>query len=715
MVLPILIAVITAPALLGTQESIRQSQAKEKREEHRARRCNLIATCVKSSLRSREINGRPIVLKNGKLYIDTGTSDGEAFGHPYAGYFLPYPDEKYEGLVTTITDEAPIMNWVYVDKDTHEVKYGVRVNAQPNLTGPFDCTRQDRRLIFDGWEGWCAVEEFPTIWALYFDKDDDGLRSKVAPGTRVLEVELARKEKKWVKEVEARKQDQTTKRSVETREDAPVDTPITVEPQLNLPGTGSALPEPFKMPKSIFAKDPPAPAPEPVRPITPPPKTPPPKTPPPKTPPTKTPPPKTPPPKTPPPNSLPPKPSPVPVGSAKSKSSPLGDLAGRPLRHQRGSRALAQAQKFEALGQKSTPTPPPPKVERPIMLRSSSGSDMSESGGNGYAPAPTPGRPDSSTLTPGAPAPTPAMVLSLEPKSKAPAFDPAVFGGYLGEAPARSPQRNRSGSNTSANGNGQSPLRRKDSALTDSEAPKGPLPRVPISPTKGRSTSPSKNKPPVPRLYTGSGSRRPVSPEKNRATSPEKRRLNTIKESPKVPPKSTPPKSQPNKLTKRSPTSASYRRGSESSRDGDSKSIPVPRPLARTATAPAAPPRVSMAATMTTGEKGSMHRNMSSIGGSDPSSADRSPYAKTNSSLYREIEDVLRPSTGTTASSSRTNSNNTQPPRRGDRAPPLKRSATSKAPSGGSEGVRSPLQRMFSIGRRSSGSKKEEGDENGAK
>lgn len=106
------------------------------------------------------------------------------------------------------------MNWIYVDKDTYEVKYGVRADAQPNITGPFDCTRQDRRLTFDGWEGWCAVEEFPTIWALYFDKDDDGLRSKVAEGTRVLDIELTRKEKRWKKESEARQQDQTTKREV---------------------------------------------------------------------------------------------------------------------------------------------------------------------------------------------------------------------------------------------------------------------------------------------------------------------------------------------------------------------------------------------------------------------------------------------------------------------------------------------------------------------
>ncbi|OCL13791.1 hypothetical protein AOQ84DRAFT_309952 [Glonium stellatum] len=238
MVLSLLIPILVCPGLLGTQESIRQSQQKEKREEHRARRCNLIATCVKSSLRSREIDGRPVVLRDGKLYIDTGTSNGEPFGHQYAGYYLPYPDTKYEGLVTTITDVAPIMNWVYVDKETYEVKYGVRLDAQPNLTGPFDCTRQDRRLTFEGWEGFCAVEEYPTIWALYFDRDDDGLRSKLPLGTRILEIELTRKEKRWKKEPTARKEDQRTGRAVNAQGQTPVETPTT---QQEPPNSGDSI------------------------------------------------------------------------------------------------------------------------------------------------------------------------------------------------------------------------------------------------------------------------------------------------------------------------------------------------------------------------------------------------------------------------------------------------------------------------------------------
>jgi hypothetical protein len=80
------------------------------------------------------------------------------------------------------------MNWIYIDKDTYELKYGVRVDAQPNLTGPFDCMRQDRRLTFEKWEGFVAVKieegDNTGMWALYFDRDDDGLKGKLGEGER---------------------------------------------------------------------------------------------------------------------------------------------------------------------------------------------------------------------------------------------------------------------------------------------------------------------------------------------------------------------------------------------------------------------------------------------------------------------------------------------------------------------------------------------------
>ena len=82
------------------------------------------------------------------------------------------------------------------------MRYGVRADAQDNVTGPFDCTSQERRLTIEGWEGFVVVEEYPGIWALYFDRDDNGLAGKIPFGSRVLEVELTRRETKREKPAE---------------------------------------------------------------------------------------------------------------------------------------------------------------------------------------------------------------------------------------------------------------------------------------------------------------------------------------------------------------------------------------------------------------------------------------------------------------------------------------------------------------------------------
>ncbi|KAI2618095.1 hypothetical protein GGR54DRAFT_648585 [Hypoxylon sp. NC1633] len=180
-------------AVVGTSEAIRQIQSDSRRKEHRSRKNNLVVRCPKSSQYSPILDGRAIVLSGDKLYVDTGNTYDQIFGHPFAGYFLAYPDSKYSGLVSTICDDPPIMNWIYVDRDTYEIKFGTRAWAQPNWPGPFDCSRQDRRLTFAGWEGFFAVKE-GDFWALYFDIDQDNLKSKVKEDTPVLEVQLLRME-----------------------------------------------------------------------------------------------------------------------------------------------------------------------------------------------------------------------------------------------------------------------------------------------------------------------------------------------------------------------------------------------------------------------------------------------------------------------------------------------------------------------------------------
>jgi hypothetical protein len=44
-----------------------------------------------------------------------------------------------------------------------------------------------------------AVRESPGLWALYFDREDNGLNGKVPPEKRVLEIVLTRRERKQSK------------------------------------------------------------------------------------------------------------------------------------------------------------------------------------------------------------------------------------------------------------------------------------------------------------------------------------------------------------------------------------------------------------------------------------------------------------------------------------------------------------------------------------
>jgi hypothetical protein len=93
-------------------------------------------------------------------------------------------------------DDPPQLNWIYVDEGSYEVKYGDKAQSREHIVGPWDCTKRDRRLTLEGWEGFLAVRESAGNWALYFDRDDDDLKDKVSPKKRRVEVELTRKEMK---------------------------------------------------------------------------------------------------------------------------------------------------------------------------------------------------------------------------------------------------------------------------------------------------------------------------------------------------------------------------------------------------------------------------------------------------------------------------------------------------------------------------------------
>jgi hypothetical protein len=99
-------------------------------------------------------------------------------------------------MVSTISNEPPQLNWIYVDRDTCEVKHGDRIASEAHIIGPWDVTKMDRRVMLTGWEGFMAVRYGPGEWALYFDVDDNGLQGVVDEEMTRMEIELVRKEKR---------------------------------------------------------------------------------------------------------------------------------------------------------------------------------------------------------------------------------------------------------------------------------------------------------------------------------------------------------------------------------------------------------------------------------------------------------------------------------------------------------------------------------------
>ena len=83
-----------------------------------------------------------------------------------------------------------------MDQDTYEVKYGTRVVSEPHIIGPWDVTMIDKRVTLEGWEGFMTVQVRPGEWALYFDREDDGLQGIVSPDLRILEITLTRRERR---------------------------------------------------------------------------------------------------------------------------------------------------------------------------------------------------------------------------------------------------------------------------------------------------------------------------------------------------------------------------------------------------------------------------------------------------------------------------------------------------------------------------------------
>jgi hypothetical protein len=95
-------------------------------------------------------------------------------------------------LVTSISHDPPMLNWIYVDKTTFEVKHGNRSASREHHIGPWDWTEDEEGLTIEGVEGFVAVEEKAGEWAVYYDKQDNRMKGLVTD-KKVMQISLERK------------------------------------------------------------------------------------------------------------------------------------------------------------------------------------------------------------------------------------------------------------------------------------------------------------------------------------------------------------------------------------------------------------------------------------------------------------------------------------------------------------------------------------------
>lgn len=117
------------------------------------------------------------------MYIDH--PDAPRPGHKFTGYYFTYPSEaQHRGLVSTIAEDPPMLNWIYVDKDTSAVKFGGRKDTLEHTIGPWGWSSDENFLTLEGDDSrFIAVEDAENKnWTVYLVTDRDGMSETGAAG-----------------------------------------------------------------------------------------------------------------------------------------------------------------------------------------------------------------------------------------------------------------------------------------------------------------------------------------------------------------------------------------------------------------------------------------------------------------------------------------------------------------------------------------------------
>lgn len=247
-----LLTLTSIPVVTGVAEGVthQRSAAERRADDRRMAKFYMDIYCDAKSSLTKYVHGRRVVLRDGKVWIDEHSAALRSLpSYTAKAFYLAYPDDEVRylivrdleargltiagaeqrnppplGLVSQVQDDPPLLNWIYVHKDTMEVRYGNRSDSREHYVGPWDWTEVEddeelepgeepnKGVTFEGWEGFTAVEDPESKeWQVYFDKNDDGLKGYVGRERRKLQISLERTMvDKEEDDLNVRNQDNTT-------------------------------------------------------------------------------------------------------------------------------------------------------------------------------------------------------------------------------------------------------------------------------------------------------------------------------------------------------------------------------------------------------------------------------------------------------------------------------------------------------------------------
>lgn len=165
-----LLTLAAIPTTIGVAEGVNaenkdnDSETSSQTEAARMRKFTLKCYCESTSRKAKEIHDGKVVLRNDKVYIEAQSSSK---GHTFEGFYISYPDPERPqppplGLVSSIASDPPTLNWIFVDKNTREVRYGNRTQSRAHIVGTWGWDAGEEGgpggLTLEGEEGAVAVE-----------------------------------------------------------------------------------------------------------------------------------------------------------------------------------------------------------------------------------------------------------------------------------------------------------------------------------------------------------------------------------------------------------------------------------------------------------------------------------------------------------------------------------------------------------------------------